>query len=169
MRRWLATIAIAATAIFSIHRWCVMPLRCSIVERRLEQRTLQIAARAESMDTPRLARDVAHTALQCAALRPYNVNLYMIAAANLRFAGQDTAAVDVYRRAVRYGRRPELYAALGNALAAAGNRQEAVDYLLRANIFWPDAISSIEDPLVHDEVERRFREYEAQLKTRLAQ
>lgn len=99
------------------------------------------------------------SAQECVRVRPHNVNLYMIAALNSRVLGQHNVAIEWYRAALDVDQRPEIYAGLGNAQSQTGDRESAVENLLRANLFWPDTLNSIEDPLVYEEVERRYAEY----------
>ncbi|MGZ8797045.1 MAG: hypothetical protein ACXW2F_06845, partial [Thermoanaerobaculia bacterium] len=56
----------------------------------------------------------------------------------------------------------------GNVQSEIGMKNEAIENLTRANIFWADSIVTIEDPFVHDEVLRRYNEYEARINRAVA-
>lgn len=164
--RGTLSVLVLLSAAVAIHYFCIEPLRCHLAEARLEQLSLQLVERPDRPDMPRQARANLGRAIACIRVEPRQVNFYMIAAVNCRLLGLDERAIEFYERALRYDRRPELYAALGNAQSKVGRREEAIANLLRANIFWPYTLNDIEDPFVHDEVERRYKEYEAALTRR---
>jgi tetratricopeptide (TPR) repeat protein len=164
----LLSVAVVAAAAMAIHFFCVKPLMCGIAEKRLERSTLRLAQRPDSYAVRRQAAANLDSAVACIRVQPDNVNLYMIAAANCRLLAQPHQAIDFYERALHYDRRRELFANLGNVQSEIGMKNEAIENLTRANIFWADSIIDIEDPFVHDEVLRRYNEYEARMKRAVA-
>ncbi|MGZ8833584.1 MAG: hypothetical protein ACXW19_10380 [Thermoanaerobaculia bacterium] len=152
----------------AIHFFCVKPLMCGIAEKRLERITLRLAHRPDSYALRRQAAANLDAAVACIRVQPDNVNLYMIAAANCRLLGQPRQAIGFYEQALHYDRRRELFANLGNVQSEIGMKNEAIENLTRAAIFWGESIIDIEDPFVHDEVQRRYNEYQARMKRAVA-
>jgi tetratricopeptide (TPR) repeat protein len=162
--KWLLSVAVVAAAAMAIHFFCVKPLMCDIEEKRLERSTLRLTQRPDSYAVRRQAAANLDSAAACIRIQPDNVNFYMIAAANCRLLGQRHRAIDFFEQALRYDRRRELFVNLGNVQGEVGMRNEAIENLTRATIFWGESIKDIEDPFVHDEVLRRYNEYEARMK-----
>ncbi|MGZ8797767.1 MAG: hypothetical protein ACXW2F_10490, partial [Thermoanaerobaculia bacterium] len=132
----LLSIAVVAAAAMAIHFFCVKPLMCGIAEKRLERITLRLAHRPDSYALRRQAAANLDAAVACIRVQPDNVNLYMIAAANCRLLGQPRQAIGFYEQALHYDRRRELFANLGNVQSEIGMKNEAIENLTRAAIFW---------------------------------
>ena len=162
IRAFLSAVVILAV-IPSIDELCVLPWQCSTLEYRLEQSTRQLVDFPTRVDTAVQERANLDAAIRCIRIRPTRINLYMTAAVNCRLLGDNRRAVEFYKSALHYDKRPELYAALGNAQSQIGQRREAVENLVRANIFWPGNGDDIEDAVVRDEVLRRVAQYESAL------
>jgi tetratricopeptide (TPR) repeat protein len=163
MRLVLSTATVAGAAL-GLYACCVRPLMCNVREARLEQITLHLAQQTDSSETQQQARANLKSAIECIRVQPANVNLYMIAAANCRVQRQPERAIEFYEQALQFDRRREILANLGNVQSEIGKKRDAIDNLVRANIFWGDYLNDIEDPFVHDEVLRRYKAYEASLK-----
>jgi len=159
----LLSVAVVAASAMAIHFFCVKPLMCGIAEKRLERSTLRLARQPDSYAVRRQAAANLDSVVACIHVQPDNVNLYMIAAANCRLLAQPHQAIDFYEQALQYDRRREIFANLGNVQSEIGMKNEAIENLTRATIFWGDTIIDIEDPFVHDEVLRRYNEYEARI------
>lgn len=158
--RTAAVALIVIATVSALHYFCVRPLRCHVLEPRLE--SMSIDGRVD----PARSRSTIASALACARVQPNHVNFYLIAAINCADLRQYDRAVSLYEKAIERDRRPEIYAGLGNTLAKLGRHEEAVQNLLRANMFFPNRMNDIEDPFVHDEVERRYNEYRASIENR---
>lgn len=158
----VVSAVLIAAAGFAVHRWCWLPYRCNQIEKaalRTTERTLEVGG--GYTETVR-ARATAQRVLGCIEHVPTNVNLYMIVAANYRALGRYEDAIAMYRAALRYDRRPELYLNIGESYLAMGNANEAHRYfvataLFRIGIFknvpegakqlaWDDAFQQLETP-----------------------
>jgi tetratricopeptide (TPR) repeat protein len=71
----------------------------------------------------------------CLKAVPDDVALYMLAAANDRLIGRSDEAASMYRKALQYDRRPELYYNLGIVELELNQRHEAIGDLLAAVCF----------------------------------
>jgi tetratricopeptide (TPR) repeat protein len=74
---------------------------------------------------------------------PTSVDCRFILGSNLRLLFRHDEAVRVYREALDYDRRPELYLNLGMALVEAGRTEEAMEPLVLAGVFEPMYIPQI--------------------------
>src|SRR5215212_4462963 len=134
----LSAVIIAAGAAL-VWIAAIQPVRCS----RLELPLLASTERAiDRNDIPR-ARETLERAAGAIRHCPANIQLRMIAAANLRQLGRTTDAIRMYEEALRYDRRPELYFNIGESRVEAGMRQRAVDDYARAVIFTPAMIEDV--------------------------
>ena len=160
------SIVIVVAALLAIDRFCFVPFRCSYVEYSAEQSTYELAAHEGGASVPQHARDNLRAMRQCMSARPMDVNIYMIAAANARLIGDNATAINYYNEAFRYDRRPELFINLANTQSRIGQRDAAIENFVRAFTFWPGSGEEIEDPIVHDEVMRRIKAYETEIRSR---
>jgi len=97
---------------------------------------------------------------------PNDAAILMLIAANEQIRGRPDRAVESYRSALRFDRRPELYLNLGQALAQMHKRSEAREALLRAAIFAPVMAEEIEDIDLKAEVQRAVVERDAKIRGR---
>jgi tetratricopeptide (TPR) repeat protein len=89
----------------------------------------------------------------------------MIAATAQLVVDRPERAIELYERALRIDRRPELYVGLGSALLQAGDHERATKAFTTAATFAPFTIEMIAEPSVRETVrravERRDRAIEA--------
>lgn len=123
---------LVAGAVPALYRWCWMPHRCNQIEKAAElttERTLEIGG---GYTEAVRAREAAQRVVACIEHARTDVNLYMLAAANYRALGRFDEALAMYRAALRYDRRPELYFNIGETYLAMGNAEEANRFLVAA-------------------------------------
>lgn len=138
MNRPVVEMLIAAVAVVAASMYAVPAVRCNRMEARLEKRTLRVFGGTDpSAIAPAVRRNL-DDVVECLAVDPLNVNLYMIAGANDRAIKRFDDAAVAYRRALTYDRRPELYLNLGQTLIAANRREEGMKMLLTAARFYAD-------------------------------
>jgi len=144
--------AILAAAAALIWTQAIEPVSCS----RLELTLIAATQRAvEAGDSP-LARDTLERTARAIRHCPSNLNLRMIAAANLRQLGRPNDAIRLYEDALRYGRRPEIYLNIGQARLEAGMSGRAVDDFVRAVEFAPSMIEEVPPGPARDAVYQRM-------------
>jgi tetratricopeptide (TPR) repeat protein len=150
-RRLIALVMVAA-GVYAFHVFCFLPYRCNRIKNAY---ILPTEDAYNHMGTPEgslTAQRNLGVLLQC--MRPFcrDVSLEMIAAANYRVLGRYDESIRLYREALQLDRRPELYANLASAEAAAGDRVAARKDLLQAGLFSPWSITSVEDGQLRQEV-----------------
>lgn len=95
----------------------------------------------------------------CLAPGCRNIPLFFLLAINNRTIDRHDAALGWYREALRYDKRPEIYANIGDTELAMGNREEAYQNYLTAALFFPAYLRLIDDPAlqarVRDEILER--------------
>ena len=153
--RSLAVAGVVALAVFAFQRLVLVPWRCNAIEGIVAQTTKDPIATTDDFRMRRRAEQNLELISACVEQCRTNVNLAMLAAANLVILGRNDAAVAMYEQALRYDQRPELYRALAMAQSDLGRRDAALVNAVRAADFggleWLDGIS---DPIV------RWRAYE---------
>ena len=150
--RRLIAIAVVAACVYAFYVFCVLPYRCNRIKNARIRSTEYAYAHAGTRAGSLQARRNLEALLECMRSTCQDVSLDMIAAANDRVLGQYDDAIRLYRDALRLDRRPELFVNLAAAEAAAGDRGAAREDLVRATLFSPWAIQSIEDGQLRQEV-----------------
>jgi O-antigen ligase len=129
-------VVIVIVAAFMINRIALRPWQCNVAEKEIQTRT---SLTYDSVSDPIVASRNAHENLAalepCLDAAPNDVALYMLAAANDRLIGRDADAATMYRRALHYDRRPELYYNLGVVELQLHQRDAAIADLLTAASF----------------------------------
>ncbi len=159
----LVSVAVIAAAGLAIHRWCWLPYRCDEIEKASLRMTSQTLQTGGGYEESVRARQTAALVLGCIEHVPANVNLYMIVAANYRVLGRYEDAIAMYRAALRYDRRPELYLNIGESYLALGNANEAQRWLVAAAMFRLDIFQNVPEAAKQrswDEAFRRMKEPE---------
>ena len=156
-RRLLALVAVVAGAA-AIHYFCVLPYRCNRLK-SAQTAALERAFNHALLPAGRIeARQSLQALLPCAAPICRDVSVDMLIAAGYRIVGQPREAIRFYQHALRLDERPEIYINLAAAEIAVGLRDEARNHLLRAVLFAPWTIRSIEDGALRQEVIARLIE-----------
>ncbi|HEV7922502.1 MAG TPA: tetratricopeptide repeat protein [Thermoanaerobaculia bacterium] len=146
----LASLAVIAVAALLIWFVSIEPVDCS----RLELPLVEATNRAMERNDAPLARDTLERASRALRRCPSNIQLRMIAAANLRQLGRPADAIAMYEQALRFDRRPEIYINIGQSRVESGMRARAVDDFVRAVVFAPGMIEEV-SPDLRDEVYAR--------------
>lgn len=148
-RAAIAVLAVGSIAVWTLafREWFYEPLVCDGIAQRAERSTLRALEMSQS--NPYSAASIAHANLDrlapCLTARTSNVNLYMLAAANYRSLGRLEDAAAMYRLALSYDRRPELYYNLGVVELELKQRPAAVADLLTAVRFSRAYLSDLPD------------------------
>ncbi|HEX3069801.1 MAG TPA: O-antigen ligase family protein [Thermoanaerobaculia bacterium] len=129
-------VVVVIGAAFLIRRIALQPWQCNLSEKVIQART---SLTYDSVTDPIQASHNAHENLAalepCLEAAPQDIALYMLAAANDRLIGRDADAATMYRRALQYDRRPELYYNLGVVELQLHQRDAAIADLLTAVSF----------------------------------
>ncbi len=155
--RRLGAVAIGVVAAFALYRLVFVPWRCNNIE-GVVNRSLDIDGSLGPTDDFRL-RNTAERNLamlqRCLDTCKTDVNLPVLAGANLLVLGRVEAAAQLYQRALQYDHRPEIYFALATAQSYLGQRDAAVANAVRgADFAGMDPLANLPDGLV------RWRAYE---------
>ena len=124
--------------LFALDRLVAGPFACNRAAHRTRtrtERTLQLTDPTIAAERARVDVDDMSRCLRCT---PASIEISMNEAANLRILGRNREAVDVYRNALRFDRRPELYMNLGETLIQLGERPEGMRMLLECARFLSD-------------------------------
>jgi O-antigen ligase len=129
-------LVIVIGAAFLINRIALQPWQCNLTEKQVQERTsLTYDSVTDPIQASRNARVNLAALEACMDAAPNDVALYMLAAANDRLIGRDADAATMYRRALQYDRRPELYYNLGVVELQLHQRDAAIADLLTAVSF----------------------------------
>ena len=143
-----------------LYFYTLIPIRCNRMARVVRSRTLRNFHRADDFAARIQARDDGSRALACSAKMPQQIEFYMLAAANYRISGRLEDAAELYRKALQYEKRPEIYLNLGEVLLQNGQREAGLETLVTAATFYFDE-GYIDYVMQHiaerDEVKSRFR------------
>jgi tetratricopeptide (TPR) repeat protein len=164
--RYLAVALIAAGAAWSIHAFCWRPLECNRLVQALNDPSYVLAEERSFRDIDQARRNLEQ--LQpCFAAPCRNVPLLFLAAVNYRTTGRNEVALSLYQEALRYDRRPEIYANIADTYAVLGNREAAYENYLTAAMFHVQWIRAIDDGelrvRVREAVLARYPEDESQI------
>jgi tetratricopeptide (TPR) repeat protein len=136
--------AVAAAAVLAIARWCYLPISCDVMQKRIDKSTTAL------LENPNWLTGIkAHQNLteirHCMGVMPGKVSIYMTAAANSRLVGAPDEAIALYETALRYDRRPEIYANIAECQLSMNKKNDAVGNFVTAGMFSPVYIAGIDD------------------------
>lgn len=155
--RWLATVATWSATIAALAYFVVKPQQCNWLEGEIQRSTDHITRLPadQTIVVPIARQNVARlmTCMSCAD----DVNRAMVLAANLRFMDRGPEAIAVYRDALRYDRRPELYLNLGQTLLDLGDEEEGMRVLTTACLAAPNLVDYI--PARHEQMYSIVNDY----------
>lgn len=157
--RWIGAAAVWAVAIAAIIPATVEPLRCNDLEAVVEQRTLALNRIVGQQ--LRVADQARRNIDQVRPCMTGHVNRYMLAASNARMVNDNATAAALYREALRYDNRPEVYLNLGLAESANGEDAAAVQHLTTACLYDPEMVNEIEKH--HQEVQQNVWNYQLRM------
>jgi tetratricopeptide (TPR) repeat protein len=89
---------------------------------------------------------------------PTDVRSYMLIGGNQEILGRHDDAIRSYQQALTVERRPEIHAAIADALILTGRHDEAVANYVIAARFNPAIVQNIPSEVVAQRVEARLRE-----------
>ena len=133
--RILTVALVAVVAAFGIYRLAWIPFRCDLQAKRAMVQTDYATRVADEYNAVLAARENLRILVACTERCPWDVRSLFAAAWNLRILKRYDDAIAMYQQALKYDRRPELYAELGNAYLEAGNEEAAMQALLQAGRF----------------------------------
>jgi tetratricopeptide (TPR) repeat protein len=134
-------LLLAATA-YSLHRFALLPLRCSRAA-SLGAIALETAERRPDYDRRRVAASVRESLRGCDCISPANVQIFLTRGGASAALDEHRAAIAEYQRALTIDRRPEIYFALGMSYLQVLDRPAAIRNLRRACAFDPSRITAI--------------------------
>lgn len=134
-------VLVAATA-YSLHRFVLLPLRCSRAA-SMGANALESAERRPDYDRRRAAVSVRESLRGCDCVSPANVQIFMTRGGASAALDDHRAAIADYQRALTIDRRPEIYFALGMSYLQILDRPAAIRNLRRACAFDPSRITAI--------------------------
>jgi tetratricopeptide (TPR) repeat protein len=151
LRRVVALVVVSA-CIFAFYVFCVMPYRCNRLKNAYIPSTGQAYERIGTPEARIAARRNIASLQECMTPSCRDVSLDMLVAANYRIVGRYQDAIALYRDALRFDRRPEIYLNLAATEIAVGNRPGAREVMVPAAMFNPWIISGIEDGQLRKDV-----------------
>ncbi len=152
-----ASVAIGAVwlcTLLAMDRLCIVPYRLNRTKKVVESVTRR-SLEVNGPQGPLLARKSVEQLSPCLAATPDDIDCYMLLAANYGIMEKNADAARMYRAALQYDRRPEIYLDLGLTLLNLSQREAAVNSLVSAVIFNPGLINEIPYFEVRNEVETR--------------
>ncbi|HEY2325310.1 MAG TPA: O-antigen ligase family protein [Thermoanaerobaculia bacterium] len=155
--------AIAAVVAIGVAVWVTMrfaydPFVAEGKKLQLKSRTEQVLAMGDAYRSAPIARENLARIGEYLAKRPGDVDYLMLRGANDRVLGNYEEARASYEEALRYDRRPELYAEVGVTELQMGRRQEALDALFQAVLFSRVYFESLSPDVVDELTARLHRE-----------
>jgi O-antigen ligase len=141
--RFATTAVVAIAATYALYELCYEPYVCNRRKREIETVTARTLTATNQMLAAQRARRTLEMLAECAEELRTDVDFYMMAAANDRILGAPAEAETMYRRALDFDRRPELYYGLGSVQLEQGKTREAVANFVKAVTFNPDMMNDI--------------------------
>lgn len=147
----VALLAVVGGA-FAVYFFCVLPYRCNRIVSVQAAATQYALVNAGSPEGKIAARRNLAALWPCTAPTCRDVGTDMLVAANYRVLGQPAEAIRLYRHALSLDHRPEIYLNLAEAELAVGDRTAAHENFLRAALFNPWTLRSIDDGLLRQQI-----------------
>ncbi len=144
--RWLSASFVAALAAYALHGLTWKPFRCNITTLRVQNEALRVWKFPEAPRVAARARRAIVEMERCIASCPTNIDMYMTLALHDRLIGRFDHASAMYREALKYDRRPELFFNLGLVELEMRRRQSALLALSKAcsfDIFYANDIPDV--------------------------
>src|SRR5262249_30505601 len=111
--RIAAALLMAAAAAVAVYRLAYLPWRADVERKKLEDITVALWEPRPAFAAVRARENIAAARAYLDRRGIHNTGLYMAAAANYRIVEDYDNAAGMYRTALRYDRRPEIYYNLG--------------------------------------------------------
>lgn len=153
--RLVGLTIIVAAGVGALLWFAYVPLRCNALIVSAEHDT-RSALTAEPWVQRARARRTLDLVTPCLKASPSQVDLWMLAGANLQILGRWEAAAAMYASGLKYDRRPELYLQLGRSLLQTGQTAAAVDALTQGVRFAPHVIREVADAQVRRAIYERL-------------
>ncbi|MEO8381359.1 MAG: hypothetical protein ABI779_16995 [Acidobacteriota bacterium] len=157
LARGAAVIATSILCGWAFVHWVYNPLACNAAITDLTRRTALITDSPGDYQRIARARRNIEALHELRAMCPMDVRVPMLLAANEEALGRLDDAVRSYRDALNTGPRPEIQAALGDALIQLGRTEEAVEQYVTAARFNPNMLELLPSEEVRRRVEERVR------------
>lgn len=155
--RLAAVVVIVAFAGYAIDVLVARAWRCNIVKKRAQTRTLGLLDIPFGPAIARVAHRQIADEMRCLATCPTDVDTYMTIAVAQRIVGRQQGAVEMYRTALQFDRRPEIFFNLGIVLLQLNDVEGARTAFLDACRFNIDLANQIPDPKFGDSIARAVR------------
>jgi len=136
MWRKAAAVLVGLGAVTALDSLVLTPWRCNTVEGQVARSIDSVWEIRHTYRARRVAEEALPLLITSADSCPTNVNLWMLTGSALSILERWDVAVQAYRSALRFDRRPELYMALGLAqLQAGAPKNDAISSLVTAAEF----------------------------------
>ncbi len=143
---------VATFAGYAIYHLAWQPFGCDAVKAQVQRAALREWDRPRVLAQAAEARARIEQMEKCIAICVTDIDMFMTLAINDRLIGRAEHAAAVYRLALRYDRRPELFFNLGMVQLEMHQREAAVLSLANAVAFEENYANEIVDPTIRDEV-----------------
>jgi tetratricopeptide (TPR) repeat protein len=143
--RTFARLAIFAIAAWALYQFCYWPYECNKAVARADRRTMVAVNSSDAARAAISARTTIEQLEPCLDHCPTDMAIYMDLALNYEILSNPQKAIDIYKTALRYDRRPELFLNLGLALYRVGDPQAGLAALMEAIRVAPYMLDEIED------------------------
>jgi tetratricopeptide (TPR) repeat protein len=154
--RILVTSLVALAVAVGIYRLAWLPFRCDLEAKRAMVQTDYATRVADEYNAVIAARENLAMLAACTEHCPWDVRGLFAAAWNLRILKRYEHAIATYQEALKYDRRPEVYAELGNAHLEAGNETAAMEALLQAARFDRFVLTRVARPDIKERIEKQL-------------
>lgn len=128
--KWLrggGVLLVFGLALWAIDRLCVLPWRCNNVIRQVNNATVAMFERSDSLVVKVRTRSNITRLVQCLDCpSSARVDVLMGLAAAYRILNEPRSAIDAYRAALRLDCRPELYLNVATVEYEVGDRKAAI-------------------------------------------
>jgi Tfp pilus assembly protein PilF len=133
MTRAAAAFALVAVSITAAYRLCWIRYRCDVIKQRAERHLYREVA--SDYERVAIARRVMTELSGCHTYDSTDYQTLFLLAVAAENAGRPEQAVALYRRALSYNERPEIYANIAVVQFGLAQPEEATRNMMRACIF----------------------------------
>jgi tetratricopeptide (TPR) repeat protein len=127
--KWLnlaVSAAVIGAAVMAIRYVSWTPVRCHALTMTVADDMDRMRSTTDPIRLTVAARENIARLEPCRRAVPWNINLHLLVAENYAARDMHEDAIRVYRDALRYDYRPEIYFNLGQELLKAGHLEEAI-------------------------------------------
>ena len=150
--RYLVAVLVVVLGAYATYRLAWKPFLCNIDKAHAQIVLLSIFDLPPTLTVASNARRGITTMEQCIAACPTDVDLYMTLAGYEQVIGRSRDAIETYRNALAYDRRPEIFLNIGLLQLQMNQRDAAIASLTDACLFNINFVNEISNLSDRDEV-----------------